>query len=187
MMARLFSRRGNGQKTKSTKKEEGNGKVPPQILLASTNSTEGIMTALTTSFDTHGDLSPQNSRKSEKKPDVCNDDSENQQDQQHFVKNQMSVISTNPSCDSTDVASVATSVSESTTTMDVRPCTSTMCNRCRSNGKEEITFITVEPYDAKMINKLRVLPPNWYQLGLSFEDLYEEANRPGRKRRSKRG
>jgi hypothetical protein len=76
-------------------------------------------------------------------------------------------------------ASHDTSVSQNATTVDVHDCHSTTCKVCRQKSAG-VTFVSVKPLEPKMVGKLRTGPPRWYEIGQSFVDLYQEANRPDR-------
>lgn len=151
----------------------------PQIVITKTRSTDGVETILTTSFDTEEiglsrDIDNKMSIHKEGKDYNC-----------QIVKNR-SLASTR-SRDSTAALSIATSVSQSTETMDVHECTSSTCTMCNNVSKQSITFINVPALENNMINKLRTQPLHWYEMGRSFDELYREANRPDRKRREKNG
>ena len=150
--------------------------VMPQMVITQTQSTDGVETKLTSSFDTQ---------------DIIIETDENIKgfDEGH-ENNLVTVLDSlvyNPSRDST-TASGMTSVSQSTLTMDVHECNSIVCTLCKADAKKKpITFINVTPLDTDMINKLRTQPSKWYELGRSFDELYREANRPDRRRRNKVG
>jgi hypothetical protein len=58
--------------------------------------------------------------------------------------------------------------------IDVHVCSSSYCEICqRRNG---ITFVSAQPLDPKMVDKLQAAPPRWWEFGESFFDLYQQAN-----------
>ena len=156
----------------------------PEIVVTQTHSTDGVETKLTSSFDSKEVTFEVDEQL------IRFDDGHERKVTLAQESRKLSILMENlrcnPSRDSTH-ASGMTSVSQSTVTMDVHECNSSVCTLCKADAKKNsITFINVAPLDTNMINKLRTQPAKWYELGRSFDDLYREANRPDRRRRSSR-
>ncbi len=182
---RLLSRSRSG---KSVPKEESSDNLPqndspenqdilPQIVITKIECTDGVETTLTSSFDS-GEINQRNGDNERKSID------EEHESNDHKLSCSSRSLQSKYSRDST-TASVATSVSQNTTTMDVHECNSSLCTLCNSFGKKGITFVNVTTLDTNMIGKLRSQPLKWYELGQSFDELYREANRPDRERKGR--
>jgi len=61
-------------------------------------------------------------------------------------------------------------------TVDVHQCISSSCHICR-RSRSEVSFVQAMALEDKMIGKLRTTPGRWWELGESFVDLYQQANR----------